>query len=544
MTDSSLPPQSIGIVLVHGIGEQRRFEHISDEVKRLVAALSAMPETKVSVEIRTTQDSEAGAENESWRAEGSAPVKIHVAQGSRRFCLSVHEVWWADLDDKDTLWNRLRFWFWGLGFWGVKKFDDSSLPGAQDMQAPEFPPFPWGGPRLREALVRARLWGFANVFLLSALTVNLLNAVLRGLRLGQIPGPDVFYQFVGDVKLYQDRGRSFQGPLTDLHDPRRVAIRRRVVQVLVDVYRANYDRWYVLAHSLGSVVAWNGLMETAHSLPNYLTQETHAALKSATPPILGPRRSGTARPVDDMRPARPVWITDDDEVLYRDVLFGKLRGFVTYGSPLDKFAFLWRAIVPINKDTSCWPPDFEWINVYDHTDPVASELTAFSFNAPAGSPQPVSYPYKASRVLLLSHLKYLDFDKRRGPDQFVSRLVDWMLDGHSKFAAPGPTDRCWYRSTSPAFGLVLRAPWWIAGAAVFAASLAWLGVPALVDLLSWVSGLGFLEGSRWSASVDEIQASVSMMPLWKRFVGVLGAAAAVVMVAGPVRRLVEAVLDR
>ena len=345
-----------------------------------------MPNLKVTVETRNTQDSEAGAANESWRADGGAPVKIHIQHELRgdTWVLAVHEVWWADLDDKETLWNRVKFWLWGLGFWGVKKFADAKLQGGQlDMQPPVFPDWKWGGNVAREIFVRARLWTFANVFLLSALTVNVVNYVLRQLRLGQLPLPgiEVFYQFVGDVKLYQDRGKPQHGPLTDLGDPRRVAIRRRMVQVLVDAYRADYDRWYVLAHSLGTVVAVNGLMETAHALPNYLSRETWASLKNAKDPVLGPRTDGRARSTKGMRPNRPAWIVDDDEVLHRDVLFAKLRGLATYGSPLDKFAFLWCQIVNINNDTAPWQPGngkrtfpFEWVNVFEHSDPVSASL--------------------------------------------------------------------------------------------------------------------------------------------------------------------------
>jgi len=80
------------------------------------------------------------------------------------------------------------------------------------------------------------------------------------------------------VKLYQDRKQEGQGAITDINGPRRVAIRRRMIATLIDVYNAPYDRWYVLGHSLGTVVAWNGLMETAHCLPNYLSKRhgTHS----------------------------------------------------------------------------------------------------------------------------------------------------------------------------------------------------------------------------------------------------------------------------
>ena len=89
---------------------------------------------------------------------------------------------------------------------------------------------------------------------------------------------DVLYQYVGDVKLYQDREKKQGGSFADHYLPRRFAIRRRMVDSLVSAYQQNYDRWYVMAHSLGSVVAFNGLMETAHALPNYLSKTTYHRL--------------------------------------------------------------------------------------------------------------------------------------------------------------------------------------------------------------------------------------------------------------------------
>lgn len=546
-------PARVGVVLVHGVGEQRRFDHLSQEVKSLVAALSAMPNVRVSVETRSSQDAEVGAANETWRADGSAPVKIHVAYGlpERRVCLAVHEVWWADLDDKETLWNRLKFWFWGLGFWGVKKFSQATLQGAQlDMTPPRFPQFSWGGNLMRELIVRLRLFAFANVFVLSALTVNLLNYVLRQLRLGQLPGVEVFYQFVGDVKLYQDRPKPHLGPLASLGEPRRVAIRRRMVQVLVDAYRADYDRWYVLAHSLGTVVAWNGLMETGHALPNYLSQENYAALKRANDPVLGPRTDGLKRSTAGMRPARPVWIADDDEVIHRDVLFKRLRGLVTYGSPLDKFAYLWSQIVNINNDTSPWSTSnglrdapFEWLNVYEHSDPVSSSLGAYSGpGIPPGSPAPLNLAYKASPALLLSHLKYLRFRSSppaAQPDLFVSRLLGWMLDGNTPFPRPGADARHWYRAKHPAVGLVLRAPWWLGGTAVFVAALAYLGVPAILEVLQWISSARVLEEAGVAAYVGNVSAAFAALSFGERALGVLLAAGGVVTLAGIARRVLE-----
>ena len=183
------------------------------------------------------------------------------------------------------------------------------------------------------------------------------------------------------MKLYQDRGKPQHGPLTNLGDPRRVAIRRRMVQVLVDAYRADYDRWYVLAHSLGTGCRrerpdGDGACAAELSEPGNMGL---AEKREGSRP-----RAADGQPhsqYEGHAPGAASLIADDDEVLHRDVLFAKLRGLATYGSPLDKFAFLWCQIVNINNDTAPWQPGngkrtfpFEWVNVFEHSDPVCREL--------------------------------------------------------------------------------------------------------------------------------------------------------------------------
>ena len=80
--------------------------------------------------------------------------------------------------------------------------------------------------------------------------------------------------YVGNVKLYQDR-RYHSAPSVDgMVERPRVAIRKRMARGLVRMALQGYGRWYVVAHSLGTVVAHNGLNELSETLPNYLDQET------------------------------------------------------------------------------------------------------------------------------------------------------------------------------------------------------------------------------------------------------------------------------
>ncbi|HWO99353.1 MAG TPA: hypothetical protein VNL74_01840 [Methylococcus sp.] len=481
--------ERVGVVLVHGIGEQKRFEHLTGEALQLIRALQADPGVaRVSVHPRSVQDAHFAAEHEFWRAEGEAPVRIDVLWKDRArkpTSFFLHEVWWADLDDKITLWNQVRFWFWALGLWGVKHFSRSTLPGfAKYMDLPRFPP---GRAERREWLVRFRLWFAGVVFLMAMGSVGLLNYLLRRLHAGQLPGADVFYRYLGDVKLYQDRKRAGEGALTDVGEPPRVAIRRRMIRVLVDVWQADYDRWYLLAHSLGTVLGWNGLMESAHALPNYLDQETWKRIQGTNLVT----HLGDPGPVGAMRPARPVWITDDSLALDRKVLFTKLRGFVTYGSPLDKFAYLWGAIVPINRDKDVFPSDFEWINVFAHTDPVAAELNAYTdaIETPKASFTPKNYAYKSHSVLLLSHLRYLKF-KVEKEDCFVRRLVGWMSNPEQSFPAPTERDPSWDPDTSPRKGFAIRAVWWVAAVVIMAQIIVGLTLPALQGLVDALADWG------------------------------------------------------
>lgn len=477
--------ERIGVVLVHGIGEQRRFEHLSSEVRNLIAVLKADKSVRISVQTASTRDSEVLAERESWRAEEQAPVRIDLrylngSQKGHRASLHIHEVWWADLDDKETLLNRIKFWFWALGMWGAKRFTRRRRPGAKtEMRPPVFPPFP-GGERAREGIARLRLLGVAVVFLLCATTLSVINFLLKRLRLGRLPPADVFYQFLGDIKLYQDRGRKHEGPLIDLGLPRRVAIRRRMVNTMVAVFREHYDRWYVLAHSLGTVVALNGLMETAHALPNYLPYSTWKALQGQN--VFGIHASSAIPSVQRMWPERPTWISNDRQVLERAVLFRKLRGLVTYGSPLDKYAYLWPQIANINKDSSVFADDFEWINVYDQTDPVAARLTAYKGAFGKGR-SPVNLAYKAHWAPLYSHTKYLSL-KRGKPagDLLARRLLDWMLGGGSRFPRPKANDGNWYKSTSSCVGFFRYRLWmWLLAMGVLASFIGGIVNPALLD---------------------------------------------------------------
>ncbi len=263
------------------------------------------------------------------------------------------------------------------------------------------------------------------VFLIQPL-LSFLSFILRKILAFDLR-PDILVQYLGDIKNYQEqkRERDGAGYLTDIGQPPRISVRRRMIKGLVKMGLANYDRWYVLSHSLGTVVAFNGLMEPDAVLPNYLNEDLWKKCQNsgigtkATTPL-------TEKQAGNMFPKRPAWL-DLDDIIAREDLFKNLKGFMTYGSPLSKFGVVWPAIVPINKDNSVFSADFEWINVYDPTDPVAGKTQYFDLENYGGK-KPIEIAYKAGSIHLLSHIKYLTYNpKRKNP--LVKQVAYWLLEG-------------------------------------------------------------------------------------------------------------------
>jgi hypothetical protein len=437
----------IGIIYVHGIGEQRRFEHLDAQIRPLIDAIRRRPhDPNVTIEIVGAPTATLHADQDTWSVEPNAPVRAVFRDRHGKTEIFFHEVWWADVNEPYSFKKELRFWGWGLSIWAFPRKLASNMAGALAVMRP--PDFPNGGLRPRDRLVaRLKLLGVSNVFLMGAFSVGALTFLAKRL-LGLSP-PNfvrVFVNYVSTVKLYSQRTRVGGGFLDAYLEPPRVSVRRRMIRTIADVALRDYTRWYIFAHSLGSVVAYNGVMENAHALPNYLDEERWRKLQTAKlagPALLPHHHVGT---VSDMTPARPLWLGQDD-VVYRERIFSKLSGLLTYGSPLDKFATIWPARVPINIGEPAFQESTEWINVYDPTDPVGASLDAFgeSGSLPSGKTYPASgplrhkvvypenYGYRAYWALLYSHLCYMRVDeKRRG--QLSDKLAEWVLGGQ-KFSS-------------------------------------------------------------------------------------------------------------
>jgi hypothetical protein len=445
--------ERVGVILVHGVGEQRRFEHLDGEARNLISALlenAKIKDDKVTVEIKSAGASTFLADQDTWKGGSTETVRIIVKRAEQReINLCLHEVWWGDVNEAYSLSKQFRFWLWGLAVWRYPEKAGSNLASADDVTPPYVPT----GISMR-IWVRIRLFGVGVVFALLGFSIGLISFLLK--RLLELEPPDLLKtitNYVSGVKLYNQRRRFGPGliPADDafldtINEPPRVSVRRRMIRTLAEVACNDYERWYILAHSLGTVVAFNGLMETAWAWPGYLEQEQWQKLLDHE--LAGPPKDVKLRKEVKSVPRRPAWVGDD--IAYRSRIFRKFRGLVTYGSPLEKFATIWPARVPISRK-----PAFDskavWINVFDPLDPISGKLSAFSKQPPSFCPHPENVGYAASAILLLSHIRYLTA-KSSGPD-LATAVVRWLLgdakapgeDGNKlgtyQFAADGLTAR-------------------------------------------------------------------------------------------------------
>ena len=71
--------ERVGVILVHGIGERRRFQHLDWQLRNLIRALDGLEKqhlvTQVSVDISSSGAAAFQAEQDSWTAGPRASVR-------------------------------------------------------------------------------------------------------------------------------------------------------------------------------------------------------------------------------------------------------------------------------------------------------------------------------------------------------------------------------------------------------------------------------------------------------------------------------------
>src|SRR5687767_9436742 len=92
--------ERVGVLVIHGIGEQGAFEHLESGAAELIQALKTKEYGKrITAPVNTSSDATYKAVQQTWRAEGCAPVYIDVKDqlSGEYIRIELREVWWADL---------------------------------------------------------------------------------------------------------------------------------------------------------------------------------------------------------------------------------------------------------------------------------------------------------------------------------------------------------------------------------------------------------------------------------------------------------------
>jgi hypothetical protein len=471
----------VGVVLVHGIGEQRRFQHLDWQLRELIRALQRMQDggeiQQVSVDICSAGPAVFHAEQDTWVAGPDATADVvvcHALHGNRREThLKIHEVWWADVNEPYSVAKQIRFWFWGLAIWSDLGRKTGAGPSAASIEPPL---------ESLSLLNRLQLFLVGVFFVLIGYSIGPIGVVLRRVfNLQPSPRLRVLTNYVSAIKLYSQSKRQGAGLfrsedfLDSVGFPPRISIRRRMMRAVADVVCNDYDRWYILAHSQGTVLAFNALMDTAEVWPAYLDKERWERLKRHPRQFVASGCSNAAKHNDPRLffPPRPVWV-NSGEIVRRKRMFERFRGFLTYGSPLAKFSGIWPGVVPLSKEKAF--EDVPWINLCDPIDPV-SGLLAKRFAS--SDLRPIDLGYAAGWILLIAHNQYLTLRRRVEMDA-VRATLHWLLtDCMSGFPtdSPGLPARCSLRGNPFAPSVAWRNGSWFAprrGFWRFRRALAWV----------------------------------------------------------------------
>jgi hypothetical protein len=518
--------EEVGLLLIHGIGEQKKLEHLRCTASEFASALSGRPDLVRMAVIDHTDAVFPEIIIDTMLARGKRHVRFHL-----------HEVWWADLGFRGGFLEQARFWSWGLGQWGEETIVRIKIRSntKKMMVLPRFDPHM---KRTERPNLRRRIPARIALFLSAWLALLSLAKRLVSFFSTRLPDPALIVMFLGDVRNYTREGGPGRGTLEDPDLPVRTTIRRRMVSAMVQLAAAGHDRWYVMAHSLGSVLAFNALQEIEIALPNYLTEADWQAVPGSlktTSPYVPP---GATPNIDEMMPRRPTWLNDDDGIS-REAIFAKLRGFVTYGCPLDKFAALWPKIVPLNRQSAVFAQGSEWLNLYDTTDPVAGKLDAFPALRRHQQAKPKTIALKpdnvacrASAAFLLSHIRYFTPRRRRPRANVPAAIFDAIADNGSlskagNTVAVGLTGS-WLRRAG-AFLQVLV----VAVLLAFAASVL---ISIAAQLVGWKMAA--------CPTITDLSREQCRDLAWLRFKFVLKATGAAVLIAGIARMLVFDLIAR
>jgi hypothetical protein len=424
LNEEKQKPLRIGLLLIHGIGDQPRWEHLKNVTESLAASL----QTEFGVENVTV------TANSPFRPRGHATIVGRVprnydlaGQDAQQdgVIIDIREAWWRDLAENPTASAISRFWWWAMTFCLAHKEipSDSSryiAPRSKAVKAGRI-----------SLDTRLSMFAKTTAFFVVLLPVHLTFQLLTVFPLLQrIHFLRTVFAYLNSVRLYQEPKSAPARILENLFECRRLSMLRRAVgEAAFFADSEEFDRWYIMGHSLGSVIAHNLVNLSPQAIARFLPDWEGS--RSADSPF------HLAQPVDrtlDLKdqniPAHPCWCPDAYGV-DANRFFDRLGGLVTYGSPLETFAGFWPSLVMTRRDIRM-RPGFSWINLHDPIDLVAAPVKSLP---PLGEVAATNISVSTHPFFFRAHTSYLSKQSGSKGHRIGRALMRWLLLGDESFAA-------------------------------------------------------------------------------------------------------------
>jgi hypothetical protein len=392
----------IGIVVVHGVGSQRAQETVGQVALNFHQALKADQDV-------------SDLKKDLHPDRPSQPVTLDFSYKNSPFRIGFYEVYYADLDlpYKFLRWVKLVLWGLVLPFY-PGRYEEILITDAR-MKNIEVS-------RGRRLWVRLQLVILSVIFIFLLFTLRALTFVIYRVFGKRPKFGEFIHEYLGDVQLFVSE-RIRCDTIETCDKKSREAMRVRFWNTYGRACSEDNEEIILMTHSLGTVVAFNALMEPGERiLGQYVTDRE---LREKLIPLWS--RSGLPK---------------------REKVLDKLKAWFTLGSPLDKFAAIWPRTIPINVDKGDSPvasetQNFEtrykrqvqWINVHDVLDIIGANLNNFGALQNKGF-HLENHSLVDQWTFLTGHTSY--WCHRANQRRLIDCMVDYILspDGQRNFSLP------------------------------------------------------------------------------------------------------------
>ena len=369
------PKERTAFLIIHGVGEQNPFETLDFFVTNFLKVL-----------IKKNHDKSISVKHEIKPRNGWIENYISLFRENQPECpIDFYEYYWAYKMERKITFKEIIDWLIKTSD-GARKFYDENENIVKEYETKGSIAFKGGKFKSRWYLKHIG-WLLRLLTFLKLPKIPYFEPVLELIKpvvkmcIGK--GKKLFIDYLGDAAIYTT---------TDIKS-KHYDIRKSILDDSIDKIKAliedgNYKEIIIVGHSLGSVIAFDTLNKINHAM-NVKSIDQHLA--------------------------------------------DKIKGFITFGSPLDKIAFFFREHTPdsqyirrqilahfhgfksinlnlqkngLKVENPIKPlldVHIKWINFYDDNDPVSGHLDFYKVDK--------NIKYDMEKPYGISHLAYWKYEK-------------------------------------------------------------------------------------------------------------------------------------